>query len=135
MNEIYKLMDDENRAAEAIASGVKKRPNYKDRQAAMKIVQKFKLSGEKESDVVKGGSSRKVVKGKNIPGGLFKKGGMKTKFDEGGVKGGKVINETKIVDIPTPMLNIYNKGLQEMKKYKKDPNIFGLKPKFVKIKD
>ena len=98
MNEIYKLMDDENRAAEAIASGVKKNPNFKDRQSAMKIVQKFKLSGERESDVVKGGSSRKVVKGKNIPGGLFKKGGMKTKFD----KGGKVINETKIVDIPTP---------------------------------
>ena len=91
-------MDDENRAAEAIASGVKKNPNFKDRQSAMKIVQKFKLSGERESDVVKGGSSRKVVKGKNIPGGLFKKGGMKTKFD----KGGKVINETKIVDIPTP---------------------------------
>ena len=102
MNEIHKLMDNENRAAEAIASGVKKNPNYKDRQSAMKIVQKFKLSGERESDVVKGGSDRKVVKGKNIPGGLFKKGGMKTKFDEGGVKGGKVINETKIVDIPTP---------------------------------
>ena len=102
MNEIHKLMDDENRAAEAIASGVKKRPDYKDRQAAMKIVQKFKLSGEKESDVVEGGSSRKVVKGKNVPGGLFKKGGIKTKFDEGGVKGGKVINETKIVEIPTP---------------------------------
>ena len=46
MNEIYKLMDDENRAAEAIASGVKKNPNFKDRQSAMKIVQKFKLSGE-----------------------------------------------------------------------------------------
>ena len=40
-----------------------------------------------------------------------------TKF-KGGVKGGKVINETKIVDFPTPMLDIYNKGLQEMKKYK-----------------
>ncbi len=112
MNEIHKLMDNENRAAESIASGVKKNPNYKDRQSAMKIVQKFKLSGQRESDVVKGGSDRKVVKGKNIPGGLFKKGGMKTKFDEGGVKGGKVINETKIVDIPTPPLGAAGTALK-----------------------
>ena len=46
---------------------------------------------------------------KNIPGGLpimenFPGGvGMKkTKFNSGGVKGGKVINETKIVEVPTP---------------------------------
>ena len=79
MNQINKLIDDENRAAEAIASGVKLRPNYQDRQAAMKIVQKYKLSGQRESDAVKGGSSRKVIKGKNIPGGLFKTGGVKKK--------------------------------------------------------
>ena len=79
MNEINKLIYDENRAAEAIASGVKLRPNYKDRQAAMNIVKKFKLSGQPESNIVKGGSSRKVIKGKNVPGGLFKKGGMKGK--------------------------------------------------------
>jgi len=38
----------------------------------------------------------------NFPGGVGMKKPKKTKFDSGGVKGGKVINETKIVDIPTP---------------------------------
>ena len=40
----------------------------------------------------------------NFPGGVGMKKTKKpkTKFDTGGVKGGKVINETKIVEIPTP---------------------------------
>ncbi len=100
MDEINKLRADEIKSATAFASGIKKNPNYKDRQDAMKIVQNLGLSGRKASETIPMGSPKKVIKGKNIPGGLFNKGGMKTKFDTGG----KVINETKIVDIPTPPL-------------------------------
>ena len=81
MDQINKLIDDENRAAEALARGLKKgEAGPTDYQAAMKVVQELGLAGKRESDA-KGGSSRKVIKGKNIPGGVlpFKKGGMRGK--------------------------------------------------------
>ena len=82
MNQINKLIDDENRAAEALARGLKSgRVQGSDYQAAMKVVKELGLAGKVESDVKKGGSSRKVIKGKNIPGGVlpFKRGGMRGK--------------------------------------------------------
>tara|TARA_A100001015_G_C14537259_1_gene536472 strand:+ start:76 stop:516 length:441 start_codon:yes stop_codon:yes gene_type:complete len=104
MDEINKLRADEIKSATALASGIKKNPDYKDRQNAMKIVQNLGLSGRKASETIPMGSPKKVIKGKNIPGGLFNKGGMKKarKAKRGGIEGGKVINETKIVEIPTP---------------------------------
>ena len=81
MDQINKLIENEVRAAEALARGLKSgRVEPSDYQAAMKVVQELGLAGKRESDA-KGGSSRKVIKGKNIPGGVlpFKKGGMRGK--------------------------------------------------------
>jgi hypothetical protein len=64
--QIYKKMGNEIRAAEALANFRKKNPDYKDKQAAMKIVQDLDLTS------------------KNAPGG-FKKGGSvkkKKKFPD-----------------------------------------------------
>ena len=50
--------------------------------------------GKENYNIVQDIHSVRGKPGKNVPGGL--------KLNSGGVKGGKVINETKIVDIPTP---------------------------------
>ena len=66
LSQIYKKMGNEIRAAEALANFRKKKPDYKDKQAAMKIVQDLDLTS------------------KNAPGG-FKKGGpvkKKKKFPD-----------------------------------------------------
>jgi hypothetical protein len=60
LSQIYKKMGNEIRAAEALANFRKKKPDYKDKQAAMKIVQDLDLTS------------------KNAPGG-FKKGGSVNK--------------------------------------------------------
>ena len=67
--QIYKKMENEIKAADALASGLKPsgRKSYKDKQAAMKTVQDLDLTS------------------KNVPGGLFKKGGSvkkKKKFPD-----------------------------------------------------
>ena len=67
LSQIYKKMGNEIRAAEALSNFRKKKPDYKDKQAAMKIVQDLDLTS------------------KNAPGGLFKKGGSvkkKKKFPD-----------------------------------------------------
>ena len=66
LSQIYKKMGNEIRAAEILANFRKKKPDYKDKQAAMKIVQDLDLTS------------------KNAPGG-FKKGGSvkkKKKFPD-----------------------------------------------------
>jgi hypothetical protein len=66
LSQIYKKMGNEIRAAEALSNFRKKKPDYKDKQAAMKIVQDLDLTS------------------KNAPGG-FKKGGSvkkKKKFPD-----------------------------------------------------
>ena len=76
MDQINKLIENEVRAAEALARGLKSgRTEPSDYQAAMKVVQELGLAGKRA------GSGRKVIKGKNIPGGVlpFKKGGMRGK--------------------------------------------------------
>ena len=50
---------------------------------------------------IPGGLPREVVM-ENLPGGVGMKKARKAKRGGGGIEGGKVINETKIVDIPTP---------------------------------
>ena len=76
MDQINKLIENEVRAAEALVRGLKSgRTEPSDYQAAMKVVQELGLAGKRA------GSTRKVIKGKNVPGGVlpFKKGGMRGK--------------------------------------------------------
>ena len=52
---------------------------------------------------IPGGLPREVVM-ENFPGGVGVKKARKASRGGGGIEGGKVVNETKIVDIPTPPL-------------------------------
>ncbi len=48
----------------------------------------------------------------NFPGGVGVKKARKAKRGGGGIEGGKVIDETKIVDIPTPPLGAAGTALK-----------------------
>ena len=60
---------------------------------------------------IPGGLPKEVVM-ENFPGGVGVKKARKAKRGGGGIEGGKVINETKIVDIPTPPLGAAGTALK-----------------------
>ena len=65
LSQIYKKMGNEIRAAEALANFRKKKPDYKDKQAAMKIVQDLDLTSKNAPGGFKKGGS--VIKKKKFP--------------------------------------------------------------------